>query len=277
MAYTKKNWKGFPDTSTPITPEALQNIEDGIEALDIGKANKADIQTGWYTGNTGTTYAYVSWDSTTKTGVVSTDQDTTNLLSVGMKVKFTQNATIKFGIITAITSTQITLFMGTDYTLLNEVITNVFYSMERAPYGFPLDTNKWSLVFADTNTHQQDAPAKDVTYNLGNSSLTLPVGNWNVSYGVLIYIVRGSSGITEATVSLSASASGFTDREFSYTIFNNPSSGYMCVATKNKTLNITTPTTYYLIINTSNPSGVTYFQFRGAISTTKIIATCAYL
>lgn len=34
MAYTKKNWKDFPDTNTPITTEGLQNIEDGIENVD---------------------------------------------------------------------------------------------------------------------------------------------------------------------------------------------------------------------------------------------------
>ncbi len=43
MAYTKKTWKDYPDTSTPITAEDLQNIEDGIEALDTGKVDKTDI------------------------------------------------------------------------------------------------------------------------------------------------------------------------------------------------------------------------------------------
>lgn len=34
MAYTKKIWKDYPDTTTPITAEDLNNIEDGIETLD---------------------------------------------------------------------------------------------------------------------------------------------------------------------------------------------------------------------------------------------------
>lgn len=46
MAYTKKTWEDFPDTSTPITADDLNNIEDGIEALDTGKVNKTDKATG---------------------------------------------------------------------------------------------------------------------------------------------------------------------------------------------------------------------------------------
>lgn len=34
MAYTKKTWVDYPDTSTPITADDLNNIEDGIETND---------------------------------------------------------------------------------------------------------------------------------------------------------------------------------------------------------------------------------------------------
>lgn len=34
MAYTKKIWKDYPDTTTPITAEGLNNIEDGIENIE---------------------------------------------------------------------------------------------------------------------------------------------------------------------------------------------------------------------------------------------------
>lgn len=33
MEYTKTVWKDLPDTSTPITADKLQNIEDGVEYL----------------------------------------------------------------------------------------------------------------------------------------------------------------------------------------------------------------------------------------------------
>lgn len=34
MAYTKKIWKDYPDTTTPILAEDMNNIENGIEAAD---------------------------------------------------------------------------------------------------------------------------------------------------------------------------------------------------------------------------------------------------
>ncbi len=44
MAYEKQNWKGLPDTSTPITPERLNHIEDGIYQNSI-KAEQLDART----------------------------------------------------------------------------------------------------------------------------------------------------------------------------------------------------------------------------------------
>lgn len=41
MAYTKTVWEDLPSEDTPILSTALQNIEDGIEALDTDKAPKA--------------------------------------------------------------------------------------------------------------------------------------------------------------------------------------------------------------------------------------------
>ena len=46
MAYTKTVWKDYPDTTTKMTAQKLNNIEDGISALDTGKVNKTDKATG---------------------------------------------------------------------------------------------------------------------------------------------------------------------------------------------------------------------------------------
>lgn len=170
------------------------NSNSGI--ADINKCNATDmneikkalnnyVQTGWYTGKTGTTYTYVSWNATTKIGIVSTNQDVTSLLSVGMKVKFTQNAVVKYGIIVAITASQITLFMGTDYTLNNSVITDAYYSMQRAPYGFPMNPDKWTL-FSTGGTASINNPTSGVYYNVGGN-IVLGVGLWKLSYDIMGY------------------------------------------------------------------------------------------
>ena len=61
MNYTKTEWKDLPDTTTPITASALNNIEDGVEylfehgagdSLPVGTeidfdGTSQDIPTGW--------------------------------------------------------------------------------------------------------------------------------------------------------------------------------------------------------------------------------------
>lgn len=43
MAYIKKIWRDYPDTTTPILASDMNNIENGIETLDTGKVNTSDI------------------------------------------------------------------------------------------------------------------------------------------------------------------------------------------------------------------------------------------
>src|SRR5574344_746079 len=89
-----------------------------------------------------------NWKNITYTGVVNSNLDLTPFLSVGMKVKFTQNSAIKYAFITAITSTQLALFLGTDYSLNNSDISDTYYSMLKTPYGFPLNPTIWQLKIA---------------------------------------------------------------------------------------------------------------------------------
>lgn len=124
------------------------NTNSGVADINKGNANdwneiknafNNQVAQGWY--NIGVTavltLTYVSFNSTTKIGVIASNLDLTPYLSVGMKFKFTQNSAVKYGIITAISSTQITLFMGNNFTLNNSGISNPFYSMLETPYGFP--------------------------------------------------------------------------------------------------------------------------------------------
>lgn len=111
---------------------------NAIDLNEIKNAFNIQVAQGWY--NIGVTalltLTYVSFNSTTKIGVIASNLDLTPYLSVGMKFKFTQNSATKYGIITAISSTQITLFMGNNFTLNNSGISNPFYSMVENPYGF---------------------------------------------------------------------------------------------------------------------------------------------
>jgi hypothetical protein len=80
----------------------------------------------------------------------------------GQRVRL-QQGSVKYFIITGVgyssPSTVLTLYGGTDFDLANSAIIEPYFSMAKAPYGFPLDEAKWrveSLVTADSS---QASPA----------------------------------------------------------------------------------------------------------------------
>ena len=189
------------------------NSNSGI--ADINKCNATDmnelkkafnnqVAQGWYKTGINPTFTFVSYDSATLTGIVSSNLDMTPYLSIGMKVKFTQNSAIKYAFITAITSTQLTLFLGTDYSLNNSGISGAYYSMLKTPYGFPLNPDKWSVTVTDT-TERTQVTSGTTVYNVGGINITIPIGLWKVKYKGLfqIGIGDGTSGAKYMTISLS--------------------------------------------------------------------------
>ena len=68
-------------------------------------------------------------------------------LSIGMKIKLTQDTAVKYFFITAIDATSITLYGGTDYVLTTTAITNVCYSVVQAPHGFPIASTGLGIDF----------------------------------------------------------------------------------------------------------------------------------
>ena len=123
--------------------KTVLNANTGVADTYLCKADdmnaiKTFAATGWYPITTEATLTYSSYNSTTKTGVVTTSATLAGLISVGMKMKFTQSSTVKYAIVTAITSTTITLFFGQNGGAVeNAAITAVYFSTEKAPYGFP--------------------------------------------------------------------------------------------------------------------------------------------
>ena len=68
MAYTKTVWKDYPDTTTKMTAQKLNNIEDGIEANDIAiEANDIAI-TAISGGDVAQTYPSLSGGFTNVSG-----------------------------------------------------------------------------------------------------------------------------------------------------------------------------------------------------------------
>lgn len=104
---------------------------DGINASDYA-SNEGQLVPyygGWVKFNATFTYSSAS--------IMNANVDLTAYLQKGDKVRFKQGAGWKYGYILAISSTQITITGGSDYTVANSAITDVWFSHESNPIGFP--------------------------------------------------------------------------------------------------------------------------------------------
>jgi hypothetical protein len=292
MAYVKKIWKDYPDTTTPILASDMSNIENGIEAVDTALENLENnvnniedgletvtnnVNNGWYQTGISPTFTFVSWDNSVRTGVVNSNLDLTPYLSVGMKVKFTQSATVKFGIITAITSTQLTLFLGTDYSLNTSAISNSYYSMLKTPYGFPLNPDKWSVIFTDVTQRNQTNPVNLQWYNIANVSLTVPIGLWWLSYNVLAQAdaIGATAGNKVFRTTLSTTANGQTNPEFTNSFGTSSVSYFRNQSYKELLKSIDSSQIWYL--NTISDTSIGSLYNLNEASMLIIKARCAYL
>jgi len=70
---------------------------------------------------------------------------------------------IKYFIVTGVAysspGTTLKLYGGTDYDLANSAIIEPYFSMAKAPYGFPLDEAKWRVEGLVTADSSQASPA----------------------------------------------------------------------------------------------------------------------
>jgi len=138
------------------------------------------------------TWTYVSTDD--PTGVFKVNADVTGKYSVGMRIKMTNGGNTIHGIITKMGTyegdeagyTYITFLHEIDpadnlalHLMANSAITNNYYSTQKAPAGFPLQTAKWTVVSTPSNYSNETATAGTI-YNAG--SLVVPIGSWRCEY-----------------------------------------------------------------------------------------------
>lgn len=96
---------------------------------------------GWTAA--GESWAYSSYSSTTKLGVITVPTDATTKYTVDMWIRISQSTGgTKYGRIMAVTSTTLTVYFSS-YTLNNEAITSPVYSTEQTPVGLPVTAHAW--------------------------------------------------------------------------------------------------------------------------------------
>ena len=227
---------------------------------------------GWISANE--TWTYASADDPTYTFTISVF-DATAKYNAGMKVKLTQSTGgTKYAIITKVVfddpGSTITAYFGTDYNLENEAITAPYYSMLKAPFGFPMSPIKWTVITTDTSIRSQATAVANTFYNLGSVSISIPIGVWEVSYQV----VGQQSGVGSLETTLSTANNSETDKDFTVRPYQE-GHPYGDWRFRSKYLSIASKTSYYL--NTTTDNGGTTIYNRGDHATTVLRAVCAYL
>lgn len=238
---------------------------------------------GWIAG-TGT-WSYSTADAPSFT--ISVNADLTGVIGVGDRIKLTQT-TVKYFIVTAISysapNTTITVYGGTDYTLVSESITSPYYSHQKTPLGFPLNVTKWTVEVKHTSDASQSSPLVATWYNLGTISISVPIGHWRVMYELTLYYENNAEVNIDPFVTLSTANNSQSDADltaYARLIDVVGGSGDRRINApihKEKYLSVASKTPYYLNAQVGNASGATrVLSFTGTTQPTIIRAICAYL
>ena len=258
--------------------ERLNKIESELKDLKMEKKVYFSPlkYAGWLIADK--TWIYKSAEDPTFTFTIS--GDVTTEYSPSMRIRLKQGGSYLYFIITAVSysapNTTITIYGGTDYDLANAAITDNYYSAAKAPHGFPFNPAKWEVLLIDYSASTKYDPAIETWYNLGNLSINIPIGLWNVSYEAALELYRTDE--TEISIRCTLSTANNSESDSQFTNIMHARYLYKLTVTvyMTKILNLDSKKTYYLIAKTSN-SDVSSMSFRGDWHPTIIRVACAYL
>jgi hypothetical protein len=207
---------------------------------------------------------------------MNTSVDLTGMVGLGMRIKLTQTTT-KYFIVTAITTSSITMYGGTDYTLTSDAISNVYYSSQKTPFGFPMSADKWSIIKTDSSDRSQSSPNGGTWYNLGGVYLDIPIGYWDLGYKVTAQSGYSQTANQNRVISttLSTTNNGATNPE--YNMQTAVVGNYIrSTFEKSEKKTFAAETRIYLNTMSDTATGDNIYNV-GAGKPTQIIAVCAYL
>jgi len=239
---------------------------------------------GWFDANE--TWTYVSVDAPSY--VFSIVGDKTDKYSVGMRIKLSDSG-IQYFIITGVTwadpNTNITVYGGTDYSLSSSAISSPCFAMVKAPHGFPLDPDVWSVEVTDATNRTEDNPIAATWYNLDGGAnvaeIDIPIGIWRVRYKVIARFTATAEVSASVYTTLSTANDAESDKDFTaQALKKQATSGacnVICTHTPIKVITLSTKDTYYLNTKTSHAGGTTQIGNLNTTAPLVITAECAYL
>ena len=257
-------------------------FNSGNDGARVWDTFGTQVSTGWVDASD-ETWTYVSYAA--PTGIFNINGNVTAKYWPGMRMRLTQSASVRYGIIVAVGTfaggvTPITVYFGTDYALANAAITAQAYSFGRAPFGFPSSRDKWTVKITSTGVNSHSSPANGTVYNQGGLSLTLPIGIWNLR--AKMEVEANLTGTVDADLyaGLSTTTSTFSDNEL-YDGFKL-TDAVNVIRTLAKPwkdgIVVSSPVTYFLNIMVSqNTATANTVVLRGDNRTIVAQAECAYL
>ena len=255
---------GDPGSDSVIPTE--QAVREALLAVSLD---------GWVAA--GETWTYAAADAPSFTITISGDK--TTKYYPGMKIKLTQT-TIKYFIFTKVAysspNTTITLFGGTDYSLVSAAITVPYFSMAHVPAGFPMDPDKWAVTATLGEDGHQTNPVSDTWYNIGTFTISVPIGIWEMTYMATIENYSSSSSFARgAYVTLSTANNSESNTSATCCFYMTSCiTLFMSMRLARQVMNVTAKTTYYLNELTVDSGAV---EQLGLFAGTYIKLYCAYL
>lgn len=253
--------------------------EDDFTVTSGDVALSTNQQAGWIDADE--TWTYASADDPTYTFTIASF-DATTKYSAGMRIKLTQT-TEKYFIITKVVfddpGSTITIYGGTDYDLANAAITDPFYSLVKAPHGFPLSPAKWTVTTTDTNNTTQATPVAGTWYNIGSLSIVVPVGVWEVEYQMMMFFNDNTVTTIDMYTTLSTGTTTESDTKWTNRVYIVGASGNLDLLIPSYRRHLVTQNTkqtYYLNGKTAT-ANMDNISFRGGDGDIKLYAVCAYL
>lgn len=217
---------------------------------------------GWTEEAETRTWTFVSANAGNNTFVVTVNEDITSFMRPSLRVRAKQGGDYLYFIVHAVeldtTNTLVTLFGGTDYTIAAGDLTDVAWSAERFPLGFPVEEDVWALEYSDNVFSTTTGMADGVLVNIGGASLTVPVGLWRLSYQTRAVLLNptASTQVSAITALLSTNQATTTtndgnisrSRDHSYIAFPSSTSNGLgsVLSAENIVLLVDAETAYYL-------------------------------
>ncbi len=223
----------------------------------------------------------------------SGDWRTNTPYTLGTRIKLTQDGATKYFIVArepyyGFGLTVMYLYGGTDYDLTANPITNLQYSTDKIPVGFPANPSKWTVATTSDTDSFVNSPTANRWYNNSGAfgSIAVPPGLWWLGYEVSLYVqtmanqTNWSVGATLSTVQGTGGTSGGELVQFISCVGGaGPAGLNQSIGTvgRRSIVAATTTTTYYMNLRTTHSS----MDYIGQLNTyhgRRIIrAECAYL